>query len=193
MKSILIISLFIFFIISCSETNKQEKIKIDNKFLKKLNHEQLDLLAFELSERNSIDSLRTLNQYRISKGNFEYYYNLAATYLELKDAEGIKILEKGAYYKVNNCLLALAMFYENGQFNLIKGGFLITPNLDSSIHYYTIAANNNDLQSQYSLGLTYYDQHMKDSSDKYLKMCINNNSIDESDVKGAALDILNRK
>ncbi len=108
----------------------------------------------------------------------------------MKDKKGIEILKKGADYKDNNCLLALAMFYLNGVFNLIKDGYKVIPNKDSSIYYYTIAANNNDLQSQYNLGMNYYNLHIKDSSDKYLKMCARNNDLDESGLQEVALKVL---
>lgn len=122
-------------------------MKIENEFLEALNDKQLDVLFSDLLERNSIDSLRILYEYKIAKGFIGYYYDLAASYLELKDKKGFGVLKKGADYKDNNCLLALAMFYENGAFNLIKGGYKVIPNKDIPIYYYTTAANNNDIQS----------------------------------------------
>jgi len=181
---------------SCTDKSIQAHRVIESKFLKNLNERKLDLLTFELLERNSVDSLRIVYEYRIEKGNKKYYYNLAATYLELNDNKGIEILKKGASFKDNGCLLALAMYYENGQFALIKGNYTITTNLDSAICYYTIAANNNDMQSQANLSIMYFElpkiQNL-DSCKKYLKMCIENNSdYDEGDIKGAAIEFKNR-
>jgi hypothetical protein len=52
--------LFLSCILSCSEGNKPISLKIENNFLEKLNHDQLDVLTYDLLERKSIDSLRIL-------------------------------------------------------------------------------------------------------------------------------------
>ncbi len=179
---------------SCVEGNNGVNLtKISFNFLEGLKVEEIDSFAYELNVRNSIDSLKVLYEYRINKGYKQYYYELAEAYFIENDKKGIEILKEGAFYKQNTCLFALAMCYENGTFNLMKGDFKITPNIDSANYFYTIAANNGDLNSQFNLGCNYFNKHMKDSSDKYLKMCISNNEFDESDLKGAALLKLSNK